>query len=169
MGDDDVEESNWEKGYQHRCFTPLPLPPALREKMDQVDMTALPFMGTSKVDILVENASSTFIDVRHDAWQELANATDDESTVEALLETSIHDEDCISLGTAVLREDSKYELTADTKRCVLKTLLNIVETRDVDACRKISALKVDINKLAEDVGNSAEARSTATRLIQCLA
>jgi hypothetical protein len=173
-GFDEVEglNSNWDQGYQHRSFAPPPLPRSLLAKMEQIDMTALPFMDASKnclVDILLENASSAFIDVRRTGWQELAKATEDENTAEALLQTSVNGEECISLGARVLREDSTCELTEDTQRCVLKTLLNIVETRDVDACRKISALKVDINKLAEDVGNSAEARSTATRLIQCLA
>jgi len=136
-------------------------------------MAALPFMDTSKnclVDILIENASSPFIDVRHTGWQELAKATEDENTAEALLEASVNDEECISLGAKVLREDSTCELTADTQRCVLRTLLNIAQTRDVDACRKICALKAEISKLAEDcIGNSVEARSTAVQLIQCLA
>jgi len=172
---DEVEESdsNCDKGYQHRSFAPPPLPPSLLTKMEEVDMSALPFMDTSEnclVDILIENASSSFIDVRHTGWQELAQITGDENTAEALLQASVNDEECISLGARVLREDSTCELTVDTQRCVLRTLLNIARTRDVDACQKISALKTEISKHAEDCKrNSAEARSTAAQLIQCLA
>jgi len=174
-GFDEVEglDSNWDQGYRHRSFAPPPLPRSLLAKMEQIDMTALPFMDTSKnclVDILIENASSTFIDVRHTAWQELASATEDENTAEALLQTSINDDDCISLGARVLREDSTCELTADTQRCVLKTLLNIALTRDTGARRKISALKTEISKLAEESNNnSVKTRSTAVQLIQSLA
>merc|ERR1711939_446754 len=116
-----------------------------------------------------ENASSTFIDVRHTGWQELASATEDENTAEVLLQTSVNDEDCISLGARVLREDSTCELTADTQRCVFKTFLNIALTRDTDARREISVLKEEISKLAKDCNNSVEARPTAVQLIQCLA
>jgi len=171
--DEEVEEldSKYEKGYQHRSFAPPPLPPSLLAKMKQVEMAALPFMDTSKnclVDILIENASSPFIDVRHTGWQELAKATEDANTAEALLEASVHDEECISLGAKVLRDDSTCELTADTQRCVLRTFLNIAQTRDVDARRKIGGLKTEISKLA-DCRDSAETRSTAVQLIQCLA
>merc|ERR1712037_912208 len=122
------------------------------------------------VDILIENASSTFIDVRHTAWQELASATEDENTAEALLQTSINGDDCISLGARVLREDSTCELTADTQRCVLKTLLNIALTRNTNALRKMSALKEEISKFAEDTHkHSVETRSTAMQLIRTLA
>jgi len=175
-GFDEVEglDSNWDQGYRHRSFAPPPLPRSLLAKMEQIDMAALPFMNTSKnclVDILIENASSTFIDVRHTAWQELASATEDENTAEALLQTSINGDDCISLGARVLREDSTCELTADTQRCVLKTLLNIALTRDTGARRKISALKTEISKLAEESNNnSVKTRSNnAAQLIQSLA
>jgi len=175
-GFDEVEglDSKWEKGYEHRSFAPPPLPPSLLAKMEQMDMAASIFADTSKnclVDILMENASSAFVDVRRTGWQELAKATEDESTAEALLETSVNDVECISLGASVLREDcSTCELTADTQRCVLKTLLNIALTRDTDARRKISAIKEVISKLAEDTQNhSVETRSTAKQLIQSLA
>merc|ERR1711934_1236502 len=167
-GFDEVEgsNSNWDQGYQHRSFAPPPLPPSLVAKMKQIGTPAL----FDQVDILMENASSTFIDVRHTAWQELASATEDENTAEALLQRSVNDEDCISLGARVLREDSTCELTADTQRCVLKTLLNIALTRDTGARRKISALKTEISKLAEEsTNNSVETRSTAVQLIQSLA
>merc|ERR1712032_465749 len=143
-GFDEVEglDSKWEKGYEHRSFAPPPLPPSLLAKMEQMDMAASIFADTSKnclVDILMENASSAFVDVRRTGWQELAKATEDEST-------------------------------ADTQRCVLKTLLNIALTTDTDARRKISALKKEISKLAEDTHrHSVETRSTATQLIQSLA
>lgn len=174
-GFDEVQglESNWDKGYQHRSFAPPPLPSSLLAKMEQMDMAALPFMDTSKnclVDILMENASSAFVDVRRTGWQELAKATEDENTAEALLQTSVNDEECISFGAKVLREDSTCELTADTQRCVLKTLLNIALTRDTDARRKISALKEEISKFAEDTHkHSVETRSTAMQLIRTLA
>ena len=127
--------------------------------------------ANSQQKTLLENASSTFIDVRHTAWQELASATEDENTAEALLQRSVNDEDCISLGARVLREDSTCELTADTQRCVLKTLLNIALTRDTGARRKISALKTEISKLAEESNNnSVKTRSNnAAQLIQSLA
>ena len=99
----------------------------------------------------------------------VASATEDENTAEALFQTSVND-DCISLGARVLREDSTCELTADTQRCVLKTLLNIALTRDTDALRKISTLKTEISKLAEEsTNNSVETRSTAVQLIRSLA
>jgi len=46
VDDDEVDEldSNWDKGYQHRSFAPPPLPASLLAKMEQVDMTSLPFM-----------------------------------------------------------------------------------------------------------------------------
>jgi len=95
--------------------------------------------------------------------------TEDEDTAEALIEASVNDEECITLGARVLREESTCELTADTQRCVLTTLLNIAQTRDVDACRRIRAIKSEIVKLAEHVSTSTEARSTAAQLMQCIA
>ena len=173
-GFDQVEglDSQWEKGYQHRCFAPPPLPPSLVSKMEQIDLEALPFMDSSNslIDILLDNASSSFVDVRRTGWQELARATEDENTVEALLQASVNDEECISLGARVLREDSTCELTADTQRCVLRTLLNMSMSKDIDARRKISALKDGINKVAKDNHrHPVETRSIAGQLIQSLA
>ena len=125
------------------------LPLSLVSKMEQCNLDS----SNSSIDILLENATSGFVDIRRTGWQELARATEaeelarateDENEVEALLQAIVNDEECISLGARVVREDSAYELTDDTQRCVLRTLLNISMSKDIDARRKIFALVVHV-------------------------
>merc|ERR1712187_365103 len=102
----------------------------------------------SKNNLLIENAGSSYIDVRHTAWQDLAYVTEDAGSAREILKTSVNGHTYMSLGTSVLQEDStSCNFTADTQRCVIKTFLNMAQTGDIDACRQISALKAETSQL----------------------
>jgi len=165
--DEEMEmDDAWEGGYKHASFAPLPLPPSLLAKLDttKVDDTQ-----GSLVDVLLENTCSPFADVRRCGWQDLANSSNEREFAKTLIDARVYGQECVSFATAVLKEDAKSDLTADTQRCVLKTLLNIAKTHNIDACQKIYSLKSEILKIANDSKtHSTEARVTAMELMQCL-
>lgn len=165
--DEEMEmDDTWEGGYKHASFAPLPLPPSILAKLDttKVDDTQ-----GSLVDVLLENTCSPFADVRRCGWQDLANSSNEREFAKTLIDARVYGQECISFATAVLKEDAKSDMTADTQRCVLKTLLNIAKTDNIDACRKIHSLKSEILKIANDSKtHSTEARVTAMELMQCL-
>lgn len=172
--DEDELDDEWDTGYTHRSFAPLPLPSSLLSKLETVDFANEEFgpFDDSKnclVDAFLENTCSSFLDVRRTGWQDLAKETTETEVVEALLEARVNGQECISLAADVLQQDAKCDLTADTQRCVLKTLLNIAETGDFEACRKISSLKSQIIEIAGDTKHhQTETRAIAVRLMQCL-
>lgn len=169
-----VDQTQFAGGYQHRSFAPLPISPSLLAKLDTIDIATddFPFADSkfSYADVLFENACSRYVDVRRNGWQQLAKETNENSFSEALLESRANGQDCISMATEVLqRETASCDLAVDMQRCVLKTLLNIARTGDVEACRKICSLtKPHIIKIAEDKSNPTETRATAVQLMQCL-
>lgn len=180
-GFDDTEEldDEWEGGYKHRSFGPLPLPSSLLLKMDSVDTATEEFSpfsddatrgGNFLVGLLLENTCSPFADVRRTGWQELAKATNESAVAEALLKARVNGEECISLATGVLRQNTTCDITADTQRCVLKTLLNIARTGNVDACSKICSLKMQIIAFANSgsKNNAVETHAVTVQLMQCL-
>jgi len=176
--DEPVDETQFAGGYQHQSFAPLPIPASLLESLDTIEIASddFPFADSkfSYADALLENACSRYVDVRHNGWQQLAQETSDISFAEALLESRANGKECISLATDVLQREAPVcdfgiDLTADVQRCVLKTLLNIARTGDVEACRKICRLtKPQIIKFAENKSNPTETRATAVQLMQCL-
>jgi len=168
--DDDQEEMEmddpWAGGYKHTSFAPLPLPSAIVAKLDttKVDDTQ-----ASLVDVLLENSCSPFADVRRGGWQDLANASNEQEFAKTLLDARVYGQECVSYASSVLKENATCDMTADTQRCVLKTLLNLAKTSNVDACRKIFSMKPEILKIANDNKiHSTEARVTAMELMQCL-
>lgn len=176
-GFDETEEldNEWEGGYQHRSLGPLPLPSSLLSKLNIETEEFSPFSddatrgGNSLVDMLLENTCSPFADVRRTGWQELAKATNEGAAAEALLKARVNGEECISLATSVLQQSGTCDVTADTQRCVLKTLLNVARTGTAEACRKICSLKTQIITLAsDDKDNAIEMRVIAVQLMQCL-
>jgi len=167
--DDEEMDDEWEGGYQHTTFAPLPLPSALLAKLDKLDTSKVDTAQGSLVDVLLQNSCSPFADVRHSGWQDLANSSNEREFAKTLIDARIYGQECISYATAVLKEDATCEMTVNTQRCVLKTLLNIAKTENVDACRKIYGLKSEILEIANDFKiHSTEARVTAMELMQSL-
>merc|ERR1712000_479916 len=117
----DSVDNEFEGGYKHRSFAPLPLPSSLSVDDHQDGNNCL-------VDVLLMNTCSPFADVRRMGWQELARATKDSVVCEALLNASADGESSIELAAKVLDQDTRDNVISDTQRCVLKTLLNVVET-----------------------------------------
>jgi len=173
-----ADESQFAGGYQHRSFAPLPIPASLLAKLDTIEIATddFPFADSkfSYADALLENACSRYVDVRRNGWRQLAKETSDISFAEALLESRVKGQECISLATDVLQHEASVsafgsDLVVDMQRCVLKTLLNIARTGDIEACRKICSLtKPQIIKIAENKSNPTEMRATAVQLMQCL-
>lgn len=168
--EDDEESDKWDAGYKHTSFAPLPLPKSLLAELDLIDVQS-PFNDSKNclADILLENACSQYADVRRTGWVDLANESNKNAFATSLLEASAHGQECVSLAITELQGSAICGVTADTHRCVLKTLLNIAKTGNGAACRKIYGLKPQILKLAAvDKSNSTETQATAVQLMQCL-
>jgi len=176
--DDELDANEWEGGYQHRSLAPLPLPSALLSELDSIsidDEEFSPFnadslrgSGNSLAEMLLENTCSPFADVRNSGWQELAKATNDLSVAEALVAARVNGEDCVTLATAILQQGATCDITADTQRCVLKTLLNITRNGVPAVCRKIIInLKTQIINFAS-ASASVETRAIVVQLMQGL-
>lgn len=175
--EEEEEDDEWESGYKHRSFAPLPLPLSLCSDLDEditeTDEDLSPLSdeptrgGNCLLDVLLSNTCSPFADVRRAGWQELAKATNETAIAEALLKARVDGEDGIELAAAALRQNVTCDVTADTQRCIMKTLLNVAQTGTVDGCSKICRLKAHIVKLANKT-NPIETRSVAVQLMQCL-
>lgn len=171
--DDDEEVDRWDAGapYEHTSFGPLPLPKSLLLKM-QADET--PDDGTnSLVEMFLENASSCYADVRRTGWQELANCSKEVDFAKALVTARVNDKDCITIAIEELKtEVTTCSLITDTRRCVIKTLLNIAaKAENVEACARMCVLKPEILAIAsgkiENI-NSTEIQCSAVQLMQHL-
>merc|ERR1712187_60441 len=161
--------------YKHTSFAPLPLPSSLLSKLDTIDITTeefLPFANAdsknSLADVLLENSCSPFADVRRTGWQELANSSNENAFATALLDARARGQDCIDLAAEELKATATCDVTVDTQRCVLKTLLNVAHTGDVKSCRKICSLKTQILKLVTRTHNPTEMGAIAVQLMECL-
>ena len=164
--DDEDEFENWDAGYKHTSFGPLPLPSSVLLKMQSEksddDSNCL-------VELFLENACSPFADVRRNGWQELANSSNDTGFTKALVPAIMNGQDCVGLAIAELKTEVNCAIIADTQRCVIKTLLNIAKAGHVEACKRMCVLRPQILKLAQNKkSNSPEMQATAVQLMQHL-
>ena len=171
--EDDEEFDSWNGGapYQHTSFGPLPLPKSLPLKM-QADDT--PDEGPNcLVEMFLENACSCYADVRRTGWQELANSSKEADFAKALVTARVNDKDCVAIAIEELKTEVTCSLIADTRRCVIKTLLNIAANgENVEACKKMCVLKPEILEIASGKtgsNNSTEIQCSAVQLMQHLA
>lgn len=180
-GDESEEDSDkeWENGYQHRSFAPLPLPPSLLSSpsspsCDTDDEDALNAYGNDStrgndglVDVLLMNACSPFADVRRTGWQQLAKATNDSVVAAALLKARVDGEVASELAATILKQDATTDsVISDTQRCVLKTLLNVAE-KTANGCVCICKLKTQIIEFAGKT-KPLEIRRTAIKLMELM-
>jgi len=171
FGDEDDEElDSWNTGsaYEHTSFGPIPLPSSLLLKM-QADAT--PDDGPNcLVEMFLENACSPYADVRRTGWQELANSSKEVNFAKALVTVVVNDKDCVAIAIDELKTEETCSLITDTRRCVVKTLLNIAKVGNVEACKKMCILKPEILEIAsgKNGSHSTEIQCSAVQLMHHL-
>merc|ERR1712019_220505 len=119
------------------------------------------------VEMFLENACSPYADVRRTGWQELANSSKEVNFAKGLLTAVVNGKDCVTIAIDELKTEETCSLITDTRRCVVKTLLNIAKVGNVDACKKMCILKPEILEIASGKnGHSTEIQCSAVQLMQ---